>query len=284
MPDHCPPSPNIPPPQSDRALEGTELNVTQFSDSIYVLFSDAPTQARLTNQQKKLNQWRRWSLDVIPNLLPLLWNYLRVTQLLCTPSEVQSMPGDNNDCKCLTGVRTLDIDCVFFDRMESIKLRCCSCSTASTQLIAMGLFACAPLYPSLVVDLRVLGLVKTLFVHIVPNTTAWTEALETFLGGGSYELKIKNSLWRRFSDAYHWYCVLIIQNDDYLSSLVDHARSSDEPHEDNGQLSEYLCKRCPLCFGVKDWRRQCAGDVKIDCIKRSKSPRGTQGQEPSNPT
>ncbi|KIJ65316.1 hypothetical protein HYDPIDRAFT_70215, partial [Hydnomerulius pinastri MD-312] len=103
-------------------------------------------------------------------------------------------------------------------------LRCCSCSTAPAQLMTMGLFACAPLYPSLAVDLRVLELVKTLFVCIAPNTTAWTEALETFLDGCGYELKIKNSLWRCFSNAYHWYCVLIIQNDDHLSSLVDHAR------------------------------------------------------------
>ncbi|KIJ65315.1 hypothetical protein HYDPIDRAFT_67719, partial [Hydnomerulius pinastri MD-312] len=63
--------------------------------------------------------------------------------------------------------------------------------------------------------------------------------------------------------------------------------------EDNGQPSEYLRKRCPLCFGAKDWRRQRAGDVKIDCIvcidanftqKRSKNPWGAQGQDPSNPT
>ncbi|KIJ65264.1 hypothetical protein HYDPIDRAFT_27982 [Hydnomerulius pinastri MD-312] len=259
--DCRPPSPNIPPPQSNKVLEGTELNDIQFSDSIYVLFSDAPTQPRLTNQQKKLNQWRRWSLDVIPTLLPLLRNYLRVTQSLRTPSEVKGTPGDNNDCECLNGVRTLDIDCVFFDRIESLRLRCCSCFTAPAQLMSMGLFACAPLYPSLTVDLRVLKLVKTLFVRIAPNTTAWTEALETFLDGRGYKLTIKNTL-----------------------SLVDHARSPDEPREDNGQPSEYLRKQCPLCFGAKDWRRQCAGDVKIDCIKRSKNPRGAQGQDPSNPT
>ncbi|KAG1833599.1 hypothetical protein DFJ58DRAFT_736069 [Suillus subalutaceus] len=39
-----------------------------------------------------------------------------------------------------------------------------------------------PIAPSLAVDLQLLELVKTLFVHTTPNTTAWCETLEVFSG------------------------------------------------------------------------------------------------------
>ncbi|KIJ58404.1 hypothetical protein HYDPIDRAFT_48209, partial [Hydnomerulius pinastri MD-312] len=108
-------------------------------------------------------------------------------------------------------------------------------------------------------------LVKTLFVRIVPNTTAWTEALETFLDGHGYELKIKNSLRQRFSNAYHWYCVLIIQNDDHLSSLYIALPI-------NPLADFFLCKiDCIVCIDANFTQ------------KWSKNPWGAQGQDPSNP-
>ncbi|KIJ63706.1 hypothetical protein HYDPIDRAFT_60690, partial [Hydnomerulius pinastri MD-312] len=64
----------------------------------------------------------------------------------------------------------------------------CACSTAPIQLMSMGLFACAPLHPSLAVDMCVLEFVKILFVRITPNTTVWSEASEVFLAGHSYQL------------------------------------------------------------------------------------------------
>ncbi|KAF8833999.1 hypothetical protein BDN67DRAFT_985641, partial [Paxillus ammoniavirescens] len=50
----------------------------------------------------------------------------------------------------------------------------------------MGLFPCAPVAPSLAVDLRVLQFVKTLFMQQTPNMTAWCEAVEVFLAGRGY--------------------------------------------------------------------------------------------------
>ncbi|KAF9231537.1 hypothetical protein BU15DRAFT_37958, partial [Melanogaster broomeanus] len=67
----------------------------------------------------------------------------------------------------------------------------CKCSTAPHQLMSMGLFACAPIAPSLAVDLRVLQFVKTLFVCQTPNATAWCEALEVFLAERGHTLKSK---------------------------------------------------------------------------------------------
>jgi hypothetical protein len=54
--------------------------------------------------------------------------------------------------------------------------------------MAMGLFGCAPIAPSLAVDLRLLQFVKTLFVCLTPNTTAWCEALAVFLQERGYGL------------------------------------------------------------------------------------------------
>ena len=54
-----------------------------------------------------------------------------------------------------------------------------------------GLFACSPIAPTLAVDLRVLEFVKRLFVQLTPNTTAWCEALESFLDAQGYKLHSK---------------------------------------------------------------------------------------------
>jgi hypothetical protein len=57
-----------------------------------------------------------------------------------------------------------------------------------------GLFACAPIAPTLAVDLRVLELVRELFVRISPNNTAWCDTLEAFLHNRGYNFASKVSL------------------------------------------------------------------------------------------
>ncbi|KIJ61379.1 hypothetical protein HYDPIDRAFT_61888, partial [Hydnomerulius pinastri MD-312] len=141
-----------------------------------------------SNRQKKINQWRRWSSEIIPTLLPLFRAYLRESQSLRAAANMGSVTGPYvRTCACET--HQLAVACILFDRMEFIKLQCCLCRPAPIQLMSMGLFACAPVAPSLAVDLRVLELVKTLFVRITPNTTVWSEALEEFLNRRGYYLK-----------------------------------------------------------------------------------------------
>ncbi|KAF9229891.1 hypothetical protein BU15DRAFT_57765, partial [Melanogaster broomeanus] len=82
------------------------------------------------------------------------------------------------------------------------------------------LFGSSPVAPSIAVDFRVLELVKKLFVRMTPNTTAWCEALESFFDSQGYKLKSKNSLRRRFSQAYHWYSVLAISAEDYIFRFI----------------------------------------------------------------
>jgi CxC1 like cysteine cluster associated with KDZ transposases len=77
--------------------------------------------------------------------------------------------------------------------IEILRIECCTCAPAPLQLLSRGYFACAPIAPSLAVDLQLLELVKTLFVHTTPNTTAWCETLEVFLAGRGYHLTTKVS-------------------------------------------------------------------------------------------
>ncbi|KIJ61161.1 hypothetical protein HYDPIDRAFT_31671 [Hydnomerulius pinastri MD-312] len=273
---------------------------------------DAPEVTRLSNRQKKLNQWRRWSTEVIPSLVPLFRAYLRDTSNLRIPAVLRSRDGD---CSCVSSGRTLQVTCVLFDRVEQIQLRACACSSAPSQLMSMGLFACAPIAPSLAMDLRLLHSVKTLFVRLTPNTTAWCEALAVFLQERGYGLTTQNNLRRRFSNAYHWYCMLVMHNYDLVSGIInasrlqssgDQAEDSDRaleeedepvPHEDANiprglqHPSDYLRSRCPLCFGGANLRKE--RDQLVDfivCIdacftqKRSKNPRGAKGHDPLNPT
>ena len=90
--------------------------------------------------------------------------------------------------------------------MHSVDLVVCFCAPAAQQLINMGYFPCAPLAPTLAVSLKVLTLVKHLFVHIPSNTSAWCEAFESYLGGMRYNVDAKVGLLC---------CLVIIPNKKY---------------------------------------------------------------------
>ncbi|KAF8833505.1 hypothetical protein BDN67DRAFT_863270, partial [Paxillus ammoniavirescens] len=88
----------------------------------------------------------------------------------------------------------------------------------------MGFFGCVPITPSLAVDLRLLQFVKTLFVHLTSNTTAWYEALAVFLQEHGYGLTIQEKLRRRFSNTYYWYIVLVVHNKELVSGIINASR------------------------------------------------------------
>jgi hypothetical protein len=181
--------------------------VVPFSDSIH--FSNDPVPRRLTSSQKRANQWRRWSEDVIPRMIVPYLSYIQKTSSL----RDTNVPGERhrNEGECCSGCRTRNIKvaCVLFDGMlltcflssnislmyiiafEEITIISCPCFPAPLQLLRRGLFPCAPMAPSLAVDLRVLEFVRLLFVRQSPNHTAWCDTLETFLEGMKYKLTSK---------------------------------------------------------------------------------------------
>lgn len=50
-----------------------------------------------------------------------------------------------------------------------------------------GLFPCAPTYPTLAVDIKLLEFARIQFLTMVPNVSGWCEAVETFLHSMSYK-------------------------------------------------------------------------------------------------
>jgi len=79
----------------------------------------------------------------------------------------------------------------YWAEIETLTL--CTCTSPVLQLLQRGLFPCAPLLPSLAVDLNMLEFVNGLFVNAAPNTTAWCETLESFLGNRRYKLSTRVS-------------------------------------------------------------------------------------------
>jgi len=68
-------------------------------------------------------------------------------------------------------------------------LSICTCAgPAALQLLARGLFPCAPQVPTLAVDIQMLDFVQLLFVHAAPNITAWCQSLEAFLSTRKFKL------------------------------------------------------------------------------------------------
>ncbi|KAI6147068.1 hypothetical protein BKA82DRAFT_3979613, partial [Pisolithus tinctorius] len=129
-----------------------------------------------------------WSQDVIPALLkPYLW-YLQASQSL----QVVVDPLAHHLSGCPTCVvHSLTVCCLFFDCLEEIEISYCACTPAPIHLMGHGLFACSPISPTFAVDLQVLEFMRKLFVWLTPNTTAWCEALESFLDAQGYKLQSK---------------------------------------------------------------------------------------------
>ncbi|KAG2104651.1 uncharacterized protein F5147DRAFT_579822, partial [Suillus discolor] len=200
---------------------------------------------------KRANQWRRWSEDVILRMIVPYLSYIQETVSLRHANMPAIRHRTGGECRTGCRTRSIKVACVFFDAFEEITIIACPCSPAPLQLLHCGFFPCAPVAPSLAVDLRLLEFVHLLFLRQSPNQTAWCDALETFLDGMKYKLRLKDSLRRRFSNAFHWYQVLTVLAQDHISTLVVGSRKDGAPVD---QPSDYLRSRCPLCFGGNNWR------------------------------
>ena len=88
---------------------------------------------------------------------------------------------------CLTSIAAL----------QEITICICPCSLAAPQLLQRGYFPCAPLEPTLAIELRVVEFVRRLFLNIPPNNTALSTTLESFLDSMGY--KLENRVSRQVS-------------------------------------------------------------------------------------
>lgn len=117
----------------------------------------------------------------------------------------------------------------------------CHCSTAPHVLLALGYFACSPVAPTLAVDLKLLEFARLQFLHLVPNTTGWCDAMESFLSGLFFKLTTRvstyrlilpssfinseqNSLRRRFSNCLRWYYTLLDSTEVHIQNSLNVVR------------------------------------------------------------
>ncbi|KDR65487.1 hypothetical protein GALMADRAFT_42870, partial [Galerina marginata CBS 339.88] len=175
---------------------------------------------------KKQRQWRRWSEDIIPALLKPYLSLLHESSGLRNMEEFRKPKG----CTGCDDGRLIEVSCIFFEKIEKITL--CTCTDPALQLLNQGLFPCAPLEPTLAVDLNVLDFARDLFANAAPNTTAWCETLEGFLSSRNFKLTTRDSLRGRFGNALLWYATLTDTKNllmrDYLNKVRGAVLSMDD--------------------------------------------------------
>lgn len=150
-------------------------------------------------QDKKRRQWRKWSETIIPEMLKPYLSLLRETESFRSLDNVRR----RQICTGCSEGRVLQVSCIYFNSMyfhtvsllicclyilEIDKISVCTCKQAALVLLSLGLFPCAPTYPTLAVDLNLLDFVQQLFVNSSPNVTAWCETLEGFLSARKFKL------------------------------------------------------------------------------------------------
>ncbi|KAJ7442423.1 hypothetical protein FB451DRAFT_1343897 [Mycena latifolia] len=182
-----------------------------------------PTQ----HQRKRAAQWRHWQLEVIPNLIPHFVRIMHETKSLRDCGDLALPTGIPEGCSCVAArVHKIAIVrfCVALPAVEDVQLRICPCSPAAVQLMKCGAFPCAPMQPSLAVDMRVLEFCKNLFLHIAPNNTAFATTLERCLSNMGFQLQHQNSLRRRFGNCVMWYIHLRNETKDHYRKLLETER------------------------------------------------------------
>ncbi|KAG6807338.1 hypothetical protein H0H92_007961, partial [Tricholoma furcatifolium] len=168
------------------------------------------------HRQKRANQWKRWQEEVIPSLIDPYMTYLYQSDSL---RELVTVPSIT--CTC-GATRSVEIILLTFDSVQKINLPICPCTPSlPLQLLQRGFFACAPIFPSLAVELKVLDFASELFVNIAPNSTAWCKAAEKFLARRGYRLHTEGSLRKRFSNALVWYNALKDATDRFVKEQLD---------------------------------------------------------------
>lgn len=182
-------------------------NVDAGEEDPFLLASERspPPADRTQHRRKREAQWRRWQGEVIPKLLPHFVRVMHQSKSFRDYDALELPAGSSTPCACASS-RTCKVAivrftgkwalvCEFYSLLtilaavDDVELRVCACTPAAVQLMYAGAFPCAPLAPTLAVDLRVLEFAMNLFVQIAPNNTALTMTLERVLGSMGFQLE-----------------------------------------------------------------------------------------------
>ncbi|KAJ7071743.1 hypothetical protein B0H15DRAFT_793346 [Mycena belliarum] len=193
-----------------------------YDDRDIVPAEHTPPPDATRHQRKRISQARRWQLETLPKVMPFLARVLYKTKSLRHSDKLASPPTSMN-CAC-EKAKAHKVAIVRFSCVEDLQMRICACSPAAVQLMQFGAFPCAPILPSLAVDLRVLEFARNLFLQVAPNNTAFSTTLERCLGGMGFQLQHQNSLRRRFGNCLLWYIHLRSEFKAHYGKLVEAAR------------------------------------------------------------
>ncbi|KAJ8095882.1 hypothetical protein PM082_022781 [Marasmius tenuissimus] len=307
--------------------EGHSASESRSTPAIYTHLMDEEPAITTLHMRRRTNQAARWNGEILPQLLGPYMALLRQTKNLRINPEIKSTP---SPCTCTGNTASLEVAVVRFDRIDKIVLFVCRCTDkrAAIQLLQRGLFPCAPLQPTLAVDMKLLDLVTRLFLRVSPNQTAWSSTLEDFIAARGYRLQGEDPLRRRFANALQWYNALQQRCEAFLDDLIadqrenllqererapsetrdeeerfwtggggsgssrdempgvrivgDESGSSEDetqegarkrrrvvferPESSRKRPSDYLCSRCPLCFGGDSDRGPSSGFDAIVCV------------------
>jgi hypothetical protein len=128
----------------------------------------------------------------------------------------------------------------------STVLSICDCYPAAVQLINIGYFPCAPVRPTLAIDINLLEFVTLASHNMAPNVMGWSNTLQEFLSIHGYLLGAKvqglfippmfhvlslywtfqDSIQQRFGNALHWYQVLVAIATHEVDTWIQHATST----------------------------------------------------------
>ncbi|KAJ7684879.1 hypothetical protein DFH06DRAFT_968141 [Mycena polygramma] len=203
---------------ADRAAQDFAEGASDGPDIMRI--GDTPPPLPGQHSRKRAAQWQRWQQEVIPSVLP------HYATLLYESKSLRDLDGRNptpSSCGCQ--MKHLRVAIVHFSSIEDVELNVCKCRTAAVQLMQLGAFGCAPIAPSLAVDLRVLEFTTNLFLQISPNNSAFTIALERVLANMGFQLTHQDSLRRRFGNCLMWYTYLRGRLKTHYSSIIEGVRT-----------------------------------------------------------
>ncbi|KAJ7874854.1 hypothetical protein B0H13DRAFT_2348424 [Mycena leptocephala] len=150
------------------------------------------------HHRKRAAQWQQ---EVIPAILPHFAHLLQETKSL---RDLGASCPSQSPCNCSTKLHKVTIVC--FSTIKDLELQVCKCTPAAVQLMQVGAFSCAPILPSLAVDLWVLEYTMDLFLlQVALNNTAISITPERVLSNMGFQLDHQNTLRRRFGNCLMWY-------------------------------------------------------------------------------
>ncbi|KAF9515411.1 hypothetical protein BS47DRAFT_1274067, partial [Hydnum rufescens UP504] len=167
---------------------------------------------------RKHAQARHWGDEVLPSLIRPYMSFQRGRD---AGDKVDPAP---SLCTCNEKHRVLRVVCVHMEYLERVQLVICKRNPAAAQLVRRGLFPCAPLSPTLAVNMDVLEFASELFVRMGPNERAWAATMTKYLKARGHEFATADSLRRRFANALSHYQVLVRLVNAEMAKIIDSFR------------------------------------------------------------